>query len=51
MIDLQLSGHTMNAIWYRNSCFKWSPVKYRYKQWAGLYNKNYQIYVNRGLGI
>ena len=31
--------------------FKWSPIKYRYKEWAGLYKKNNkQIYVNRGLG-
>ena len=31
--------------------FKWSPAKYRYKEWAGLYKKNNtQIYVNRGLG-
>ena len=30
--------------------FKWSPVKYRYKEWAGLYkSRNSQIYVNRGL--
>ena len=31
--------------------FKWSPVKYRYKEWAGLYEENNKkIYVNRGLG-
>ena len=30
---------------------KWSPIKYVYKQWAGLYEQNGQaIYVNRGLG-
>ena len=31
--------------------FKWSPAKWKYKQWAGLYSKgNHQIYVNRGIG-
>ena len=52
MIDLQLSGHTHGMQFgIEIPGFKWSPVKYRYKQWAGLYNKNqYQIYVNRGLG-
>ena len=30
---------------------KWSPIKYVYKQWAGLYQKdNQSLYVNRGLG-
>jgi predicted MPP superfamily phosphohydrolase len=30
---------------------KWSPVQYRYKQWAGLYEENDQyLYVNRGFG-
>lgn len=52
LIDLQLSGHTHGMQFgIEIPGFKWSPVKYRYKQWAGLYNKNlYQIYVNRGLG-
>lgn len=51
-IDLQLSGHTHGmqfGIEIPN--FKWSPAKYRYKEWAGLYKiNNKQIYVNRGLG-
>ena len=52
MIDLQLSGHTHGMQFgIEIPGFKWSPVKYRYEQWAGLYNKNkHQIYVNRGLG-
>jgi len=30
---------------------KWSPIKYKYKHWAGLYNENEKyLYVNRGLG-
>ena len=52
MIDLQLSGHTHGMQFgIEIPGFKWSPVKFRYEQWAGLYNKNKrQIYVNRGLG-
>jgi predicted MPP superfamily phosphohydrolase len=31
--------------------FRWSPVQYRYKQWAGLYQEGDQyLYVNRGFG-
>jgi len=30
---------------------KWSPIKYKYKHWAGLYEHRKQyLYVNRGLG-
>ena len=29
----------------------WSPIKYKYKHWAGLYEQDNQyLYVNRGLG-
>lgn len=51
-IDLQLSGHTHGMQFgFEIAGLKWSPVKLRYKQWAGLYTKgNHQIYVNRGLG-
>ncbi len=51
-ITLTLSGHThgMQAgINLKNK--KWSPIKYKYKHWAGLYENNDQyLYVNRGLG-
>lgn len=51
-IALTLSGHThgMQAgINLRNK--KWSPIKYKYKHWAGLYFEDGQyLYVNRGLG-
>ena len=51
-IALTLSGHThgMQAgIKIRNK--EWSPIQYKYKQWAGLYRENSQyLYVNRGLG-
>jgi len=51
-IDLQLSGHTHGMQFgIEIPGFKWSPVQYRYKQWAGLYKKDgKQIYVNRGIG-
>jgi len=51
-IDLQLSGHTHGMQFgIEIPGFKWSPVKFRYKEWAGLYeNAGKQIYVNRGLG-
>jgi len=51
-IDLQLSGHTHGMQFgIEIPGFKWSPAKYRYKEWAGLYkNSGKQIYVNRGLG-
>lgn len=51
-IALQLSGHTHGMQFgIEIPGFKWSPVQYRYNQWAGLYKQdNKQIYVNRGLG-
>lgn len=51
-IDLTLSGHThgMQAgIQFKTR--QWSPIKYKYEHWAGLYKKGEQyLYVNRGLG-
>ena len=54
-IDLSLSGHTHGfQFGLETKDFKWSPAKYMYKHWAGLYedqNKSGKyIYVNRGLG-
>jgi predicted MPP superfamily phosphohydrolase len=51
-IDLTLSGHThgMQA-GFRFKNQQWSPIKYKFKHWAGLYNHHEQyLYVNRGLG-
>jgi predicted MPP superfamily phosphohydrolase len=53
-VNLTLSGHTHGSQvgieipgW-----IKWSPVKYRYKRWAGLYEEKDQfLYVNRGFGF
>ena len=52
-IDLTLSGHTHGMQFgIEIPGFKWSPVQYIYKNWAGLYKKNNQyLYVNRGLGF
>ncbi len=52
-IDLMLSGHTHGMQFgVEIPGFKWSPVQYIYKQWAGLYEQGKQkLYVNRGFGF
>ncbi len=52
-IDLMLSGHTHGMQFGVNlPGFKWSPVQYMYKQWAGLYEEaNQKLYVNPGFGF
>ncbi|HEV7331256.1 MAG TPA: metallophosphoesterase [Flavisolibacter sp.] len=52
-IDLTLSGHTHGfQFGVEIPGFRWSPVQYVYRQWAGLYNEGAQsIYVNRGYGF
>jgi len=52
-IHLTLSGHT-HGMQFGFELFglKWSPIKYMYKQWAGLYEKSSRyLYVNRGFGF
>jgi len=52
--QLTLAGHTHGLQFGIEipGVFKWSPVQYIYKQWAGLYeNLGRYIYVNRGLGF
>jgi hypothetical protein len=51
-IDLTLSGHTHGMQFgIEIPGFKWSPVKYKYPKWAGLYSEgNQHLYVNRGFG-
>lgn len=52
-IHLTLSGHTHGFQFGVEipGVFKWSPIQYMYKQWAGLYESDAQfLYVNRGLG-
>ncbi|KGE12864.1 metallophosphoesterase [Sphingobacterium deserti] len=52
-IQLTLSGHTHGMQFgFEINRFKWSPIQYFYKQWAGLYQKGQQyLYVNRGFGF
>lgn len=52
-IDLTLAGHTHGMQFgVEIGDFRWSPVKYRYKQWADLYQEENQfLYVNRGFGF
>jgi len=50
--DLTLSGHTH---WMQFGIpigkKRWSPVKYKYPRWAGIYTEGTQyLYVNRGFG-
>ncbi|MDP3358961.1 MAG: metallophosphoesterase [Lutibacter sp.] len=51
-ISLTLSGHTHGMQAGINIKSKnWSPIQYKYKQWAGLYKHfNQYLYVTRGLG-
>jgi predicted MPP superfamily phosphohydrolase len=51
-IDIMFAGHTHGMQFgIEIGDFKWSPVQYRYKQWAGLYQQAEQyLYVNRGYG-
>ena len=51
-IHLTLSGHTHGMqVGVELPGFRWSPVKYRYPKWAGLYEENGRfLYINRGFG-
>ena len=52
-IQLTLSGHTHGMQFGIEipGWFKWSPVKYRYQNWAGIYKEfGRYINVNRGFG-
>ena len=51
---LTLSGHTHGMQFGIEipGWIKWSPAKWAYKHWAGLYNENKQfLNVNRGFGV
>lgn len=52
-VHLTLSGHTHGAQFgIELFGFKWSPIKYVYRQWAGLYEQGGKyLYVNRGFGF
>ncbi len=51
-VMLTMSGHTHGMQFgVEIGNWKWSPVKYRYPKWAGLYEENGRyLYVNRGFG-
>lgn len=51
-IDLTLSGHTHGMQFgIERFGLRWSPVKFMYPKWAGLYQVGKQyLYVNRGFG-
>ena len=57
-INVTFSGHTHGAQFgVEIGDYKWSPVKYFYRQWAGLYRETppngpeQTLYVNRGYGF
>ncbi len=52
-IHLTLAGHTHGAQFgIETNRFQWSPVKFVYKRWGGLYEEKGQyLYVNLGLGF
>jgi uncharacterized protein len=52
-VHLTLSGHTHGAqMGIEIKGFKWSPIKYRYPKWAGLYEENGRyLHINRGFGF
>ena len=52
-VHLTLSGHTHGMqMGIDLPAFKWSPIKYVYKHWAGLYEEaGRRLYVNRGFGF
>jgi predicted MPP superfamily phosphohydrolase len=52
-MNLTLAGHTHGMQFgIELFGFRWSPVKYVYPQWAGLYQrKDKYLYVNRGFGF
>lgn len=52
-IHLTLSGHTHGMqMGVELPGFKWSPVKFRYKNWAGIAtHEDLHLYVNRGYGF
>ena len=56
-IDLSLAGHThAMQMMLKFGNFEWSPAKYRYEQWGGMYERDNEngeptkLYVNIGAG-
>ncbi|MFZ4862660.1 metallophosphoesterase [Sphingobacterium sp. Mn56C] len=52
-VDAMFAGHTHGMQFgVRGEHYQWSPAKYIYKEWAGLYTEGkQQLYVNTGYGF
>ncbi|WP_437921125.1 metallophosphoesterase [Sphingobacterium sp. LRF_L2] len=52
-VDVMFAGHTHGMQFgVRGEHFQWSPAKYIYKEWAGMYEEeNQKLYVNVGYGF
>lgn len=52
-VDVMFAGHTHGMQFgIRGEHYQWSPVKYLYEEWAGLYEEGaQQLYVNTGFGF
>lgn len=52
-VHLTLAGHTHGMQFGLAALgIKWSPIKFRYKKWAGLYTEQDQhLYINKGFGF
>lgn len=52
-VDAMFAGHTHGMQFgVRGENFQWSPAKFIYKEWAGLYKEGQQqLYVNTGYGF
>lgn len=52
-VDVMFAGHTHGMQFgVRGENFQWSPAKYIYKEWAGIYQEGQkQLYVNTGFGF
>lgn len=52
-VDVMFAGHTHGMQFgVRGEHFQWSPIKYIYQEWAGLYEEQQQkLYVNVGYGF
>lgn len=52
-VDVMFAGHTHGMQFgVRGEHYQWSPAKFIYKEWAGLYQEGHkQLYVNTGFGF
>lgn len=52
-VDVMFAGHTHGMQFgVRGEHYQWSPAKFIYKEWAGLYHEGEsQLYVNTGFGF